>query len=174
MLSFSATVKDHNNIDLTWSTAFEKSHLGFILEKSTDQYNWEKLKFIEGDGIDSDQIKNYTLRDRNRTNASFIRYRLRQVDVTGEETLSEIIEVNMQRNDAEINVFPNPVADILFIRNITGQVTIFNTEGKVVLTQKISEDATQPLNLSQLEKGLYYVKAQTKNGNNYTRVISKQ
>ncbi|TDD98807.1 T9SS type A sorting domain-containing protein [Flavobacterium cellulosilyticum] len=67
-------------------------------------------------------------------------------------------------NNEDIVLFPNPVDDNLEIseeiRNNYDSIRIFNTNGKLILSQQLS---TSNLNLSHLSPGLYFVKF-TSNG----------
>ncbi|MFK7924282.1 MAG: T9SS type A sorting domain-containing protein [Bacteroidia bacterium] len=59
--------------------------------------------------------------------------------------------------EASVEIFPNPTRDVFSIRSETIQfqkITIFNSQGQVVLSQSVS---TQPLSLQHLPSGLYYV-----------------
>ncbi len=63
--------------------------------------------------------------------------------------------------DGETNrygIYPNPATDQLYIRNnvpVNTRVMIYNLQGKQVLTEQVN---TNSINISQIEKGLYFIK----------------
>jgi hypothetical protein len=71
--------------------------------------------------------------------------------------------------DANVNVFPNPVKNVLTIENKSvltlEDVYIYNTLGEVVLQEELSvnvgDDAT--INLQGLTNGIYFVKMKADN-----------
>ena len=64
-----------------------------------------------------------------------------------------------------IDIYPNPVKDILFIKNNTGieieKIKVYNILGKVVLREN---NSFNHLNLSDLTSGILFVKIATENG----------
>lgn len=59
-----------------------------------------------------------------------------------------------------LNVFPNPVSDVLNISNIpaNSELTLINVLGQVVYTQQ-AETTTLKLSVENLEEGIYFVKS---------------
>ena len=64
LLSFTGTVINSRNVLLEWSTASEQSNDYFIIERSTDGYNWTQIKNIDGSGNSNTKI-NYTTIDNS-------------------------------------------------------------------------------------------------------------
>jgi hypothetical protein len=67
-------------------------------------------------------------------------------------------------NDTSISIFPNSVKeDFIEIRNIKqiGWVKIFNSEGKLLLSQNNSDSR---INVSNLPVGIYYIELQSQKG----------
>lgn len=104
------SARTDNGVDLMWTTLSETGNAGFSVERNVDGQGWSTLAFVEGAGTTTASTR-YTLSDSEIPfSASRLRYRLRQVDVDGEETLSENI---VQRIEAASKVtlhstFPNP------------------------------------------------------------------
>jgi PKD repeat protein len=69
----------------------------------------------------------------------------------------------------ELQLYPNPVSDELFILNAdqNSTVEVYNLSGKLVLTRKLETD-NNLLNVSTLKAGLYILKA---NGNQRTSLV---
>lgn len=62
----------------------------------------------------------------------------------------------------ELSIYPNPVNDILYLRNgdsALGKITIFDVVGRAIL-QSETQDSETNIDLSHLEKGVYFLKTQ--------------
>jgi len=64
-----------------------------------------------------------------------------------------------------LQIFPNPAADQIIIRDIEKNsfVTILSIDGKSVLKKNVSVDGHLTLNVSSLRRGIYFVNVQSKN-----------
>ena len=79
---------------LTWSTAFEENNAMFIIEKSVDGNEFEEIGSIKGAG-DSEDVREYNFLDIMSNEAKTF-YRLRQVDVDGTFSFSEVLPINQK------------------------------------------------------------------------------
>ncbi len=79
---------------LTWSTSFEENNVMFIVEKSEDGKSFTEVGSVDASG-DSDDIKEYNFLDV-MSNASKSYYRLKQVDLDGTFSYSEILIVQQK------------------------------------------------------------------------------
>jgi PKD repeat protein len=71
---------------------------------------------------------------------------------------------NLFNNEYKISVYPNPVADQLYIEksnNDTATIILYDILGKEI-TQIISKDKITTLTLNQLQKGIYILKVNEK------------
>jgi hypothetical protein len=93
LLSFDGTVIDSRNVLLEWSTASEKDNDYFIIERTTDGYNWTQIKNIDAVGNSNTQI-NYTTIDNSAPRA-IVYYKLSQVDFDGNSEKFDPISVNL-------------------------------------------------------------------------------
>lgn len=80
-----------------------------------------------------------------------------------------------------LNIFPNPTSGMITINmaqsNISGgELSIFNTLGKQVFTQKITRvNASNPIDLQRFEDGVYHIRFSAENGETFqTRIILKK
>jgi len=60
-------------------------------------------------------------------------------------------EIELETN---INIFPNPVSNILFLTQLAEQVMVFDVSGKLVLQHK---NQVKQIDVSQLKKGIYFI-----------------
>jgi hypothetical protein len=86
-------------------------------------------------------------------------------DFNGATTLS--VE---QFNEIEVTVYPNPVAEKLYIKlqpnNIITSVTLYNING-----QKILESTANTLDTSTLGNGVYFATILTNNGSTTKKIV---
>ncbi len=106
LISFKA-VFISNHVELTWTTATEINNKGFEVQRKFTG-SWEKIGFVNGNGT-STQRNSYSFIDNNVAGNNFS-YRLKQINLNGTFTYSNIIEVsgvvplkfNLSQN------YPNP------------------------------------------------------------------
>ncbi|MFT4973986.1 MAG: hypothetical protein ACI9JY_003200, partial [Saprospiraceae bacterium] len=65
-----------------------------------------------------------------------------------------------------LKIFPNPVADLLFIEindlNATFQAEILNTQGQILIEKSLQN--TQSIDVADFPKGIYYLKISNEEG----------
>lgn len=107
LVHFTATLNAQNNVDLTWSTGVEINNDFFTVEKTADGANYETVLVIEGAGSSSQPL-NYSCVDYSPySGVSY--YRLKQTDVNGYATYSEIETVVYEPDtDFALELSPNP------------------------------------------------------------------
>ena len=179
-ISFTGTL-ENDNVILKWVTATEENNEGFEIERSLsaeqaghDGLNWDNIGFVQGNGTTT-EISEYQFNDGNLRNAeSSLYYRLKQIDYDGNYEYSNIINLtpdsyrDKQFNNQTINLFPNPVSDILNIEiNQPTVIQITNTIGQVVQEQTINSSTT--LSLKDLTAGIYFIKI----GNQTQKIIKE-
>jgi hypothetical protein len=77
---------------LNWSTASENDNDYFVIDKSTDGYNFHQIATVQGAG-NSNALINYSYRDKT-PNVSIVYYRLKQVNFSGKQQSFNIISAN--------------------------------------------------------------------------------
>ena len=161
LISFDAYVSSGQWVDLKWATATETNNAYFEVQRSQDGIHWEALERVNGAGTTS-QKSNYSLRDLQPFQGKSF-YRLKQVDFDGASYLSPVKSVNMDNNDTELKIYPNPVSEYFFIQSDNMNKTDFkivNDMGQNMTNlfslQKLS-DKMWKINCSNVSPGLYYV-----------------
>jgi len=99
LLSFTGKQNKYHN-DIEWITTSEINNDYFILERSNDGENWEKIYFIHGAGNSNQNIK-YDFKDYNFKN-DINYYRLTQFDFDGVGRESFVISVNNNNNEKRL------------------------------------------------------------------------
>jgi len=138
---------------LTWRTDTETNNSGFEIQRSKDGIDWQRIGWQAGQGT-INISHSYTHIDKNPlTGTSY--YRLKQVDFDGQFSYSNVVSLRYTR--PQINIFPNPVNDKLYIYTngyVVNNVLIFNTMGQQITIQLNNNS----IDVSQLPAGLYTIK----------------
>ncbi|HRI46849.1 MAG TPA: T9SS type A sorting domain-containing protein, partial [Ignavibacteriaceae bacterium] len=108
LTSFTASV-NKNKVVLNWQTATEQNNHGFEIERISNNDNWEKIAFVQGNG-NSNSPKEYSFTDESLSSGKYS-YRLKQIDTDGKYTYSEVVNVEIENIPTEYTLFqnyPNP------------------------------------------------------------------
>lgn len=163
LVHFSAQAVDQE-VQLNWQTVSETNNAFFTIERSTDSQHFEEVLRVEGAG-NSETLLDYTAYDKEPyTGVSY--YRLKQTDLDGRFSYTKMIGVRILEGN-ELHLFPNPTSGIVFIKvncELTEPLVIEvrNTLGELIfMTEKKPNNSSciHQVDLSGLEKGLYFIKA---------------
>lgn len=166
LINFQGTVSG-GKVILQWSTATEKNNRGFEIEKKSENDNWERIGFTEGNGT-STVINEYTFTD-DIQNYSKTSYRLKQIDFDGTVHISKEIEIQNSVTDkfSLTQNYPNPFnpeTNIIYQVPATSRVSlkVFDILGNEVATlvDGIKERGIHRVIFSglNLANGVYYYK----------------
>jgi len=169
LLNFTATLNG-KAAQLQWTTSTEINTKNFIVERSIDGTNFHAIGSVNAAG-NSTQKTSYKFDDASALNAGAnkLYYRLQMVDRDGKFTYSKIATVQIVNGKLFV-VYPNPVKDQLIITSSASlnnaQIRITDQSGKVVYQQQLTNiQAGTPnkINVSRLNKGVYYLQLITGN-----------
>ncbi len=165
MSQYTATAVEDNSVSIEWKTESEINNYGFEIQRSTDNTNFAKIAFVEGNGTTS--ISNaYSFID-NSLPAGDYYYRIKQIDFNGQFKYTDVIEVTVSAPE-EYRLhqnYPNPFnpeTNIMFALKEPGNVSlkVFSVTG-----QEVSDLAdgnmgagshTVTLNASDFVSGIYF------------------
>jgi hypothetical protein len=157
-----------NSVSCKWTTSVEINNDHFELERSTDGTNFNMIGSVRGfgAGVYTGNLS-YQFTD-NEICSGKVYYRLKQVDINGSFTYSDVVSVNCK--NPLLNLSPNPTSkNILlnFYELADGEVTIQVTDmiGQIVLEQhhKVQSGFNDIEVLSsKLPDGVYYLKVMNK------------
>lgn len=160
---FAAMPVNNENVKIIWTTAQENQNKYFEVQRSSDGIIFQTLQKIPSKDPFSSQTIHYETIDEN-PKRGLNYYRLKQVDINGNFSFSEIRTVLFQKLPNEFVVFPNPIANgqllqinTSFSENYT--FTLYNSEGKRVLRQAQIGDAA--MLIDDLEVGFYFYRIET-------------
>lgn len=158
--SFTAE-KAGSNAILNWATASEKGNTGFEVERSADGKNFSKIGFVStqaNEGNSSEKLV-YNFTD-SKPLSGVNHYRLKQIDVDGKSTLSEVKQVSFNTATAAVEVYPNPVngASVRVKGNNISNIVVFNISGQQVKVPVNYGAAENELSISGLSSGNYMLR----------------
>ncbi len=172
-LGFDAT-PTASGVQLEWATAIEVNNHGFEVMRSSDGNSWETLDFIEGQG-NSQTIHRYRHLDSSPLTGRSL-YRLRQVDLNGAYSFSNVLTVDFTSASAPlVEAFPNPSHGPISLRTPRdGQVflTITDITGRTVLTDSFVGQTE--VDLSDQPLGVYYLQVQIGQESSSQRIIKQR
>lgn len=167
---------------LKWITEAELNCDYFQIERSIDYINWVEVSKIKGMGNSSTE-KKYEFYDISSGNNFEGYYRLKQVDFDGnfEYFGPKHTQCEGDGSTYDIEVFPNPVKDELFIgitNPIRGNGTITITDLSMKLVKQdllILSDGYNLINLDvkDLSNGIYIIKINSNNIKSVGKFIKK-
>jgi hypothetical protein len=161
LISFSGKMLEKTNV-LEWVTQSEKNVLQHLLERSPDGVHWTELGRKTGQTVSASQIY-YQLEDNQPFNESY--YRLRSIDLDGQEAVSKTILLRREPGFGIDRVFPVPTSGILTVQFGTDQETnvsmrLYNLAGALMLEQSseaVRGNNQTRLSLEALPAGLYFL-----------------
>jgi hypothetical protein len=136
LLSFTGKC-DHNKIALTWSAASEMNNDYFTIEQSAEGTEW-KVAGTKKSAGNSAVAQQYSF-TAEASAGEFSYFRLKQTDVDGKSTYSEILRVdNCRVNATAVDIYPNPsngaslYGRINLKANEAYTIEVFDNLGKMV------------------------------------------
>ena len=177
LLSFSG-YKDGTRNQLRWVTASESNNRGFEVERSADGRTYQSIGFVNSlavGGNSQSQLR-YSFTDLTPGgNKQY--YRLKQSDIDGRSTLSNILLIQGEKPTAlEIaSVFPNPSNGQVTVllnapSNDNVNIRLLDMMGRILETRSVNVLAGSnsiPFDLSKRAKGQYFISV----GEKVVRVI---
>ncbi len=150
VLDFSVQLESERPL-LKWVVANESNNEGWFVQRSVNGFTWETIDWVEGRG-NAQEEATYNYTDRHLVyNRVF--YRLEQVDFDGTKSYSEVKSIHIEPTN--IQIFPNPVENILFIEgsDIGESYMIYSETATVIKNGSISKEGK--IDVSGLSPGYY-------------------
>ena len=166
LINFKVELLNKRKVKIFWQTTSEINNDYFTIERSYNGSEWDVVKTIDGAGNSSLQL-DYSTNDFHPLEGISY-YRLKQTDFDGIFSYSNIESVNNQyliKGHSEI--YPNPTtSEVIISGNLAewDEIIVYNLLGDDVTSLVINlkkDDTKLVLDLSQLIKGLYFVKTKT-------------
>jgi hypothetical protein len=143
-------------IEISWTTQTELNNSGFYIETSANGNDFQTLKFLPSHG-NSNTVSSYSFLFENPKFGKNY-FRLKQLSKDNSFFYSSIKVADFQKT-AALNIFPNPVKDVLTLKTsfqfANAHMEIKDMNGKVVKVQSISGDNSS-ISVNELSKGVYH------------------
>ncbi len=158
-LTFFNAETNGSMIDFTWQTASEKNNDFFTIEGSIDGFSWNEMRRINGAGS-TQKEQNYSSEVENQDNYAY--FRLKQTDFDGEFVYSDILAVDLVRD--QMKIYPNPnnglVLNIEFPSKDLGMLQISHADGRVAYSVELTGSQELQVTDLNLKAGTYLVQVQ--------------
>ncbi|WP_426493417.1 hypothetical protein [Hymenobacter sp. 102] len=164
------------SVDVSWQTTSEANSSHFIVERSLSASGtFQALGRVNAAG-NSATTRQYLYRDYTgiSQNASTLYYRLRIVDLNGQEALSNVVSVTLRPPVVVFDVYPNPASSSQPLRmqlpaslrpgNTKYEVAFIDQMGSEVSRHTVSSGVRSSVSVSALRPGLYQVALFDKSG----------
>lgn len=159
--------KFEDKVKLIWSTSTEINNDYFIIERADDQLNFTlEIDRVEANGTSFNTLNYHTFDLSPLLGINY--YRLKQYDLDGTYTLSNIISVYFESSGNYVHISPNPSSDQINITynsnsKQTTNCEIYNNLGQLVRSSNFETTTglnNQRLTVSDLSEGVYFINLQ--------------
>jgi hypothetical protein len=153
------------NADLNWAAADEIELKNYEVQTSNDGIIFKTIATVL-----PTNASNYSFENKAVSGKSF--YRLKLNDKNNTFTYSKIIPITINCDNVSVNVYPNPVSDILHVNinsNTLTRVIIYNSAGKNISTT-VLQNGDNMIDIKKLSRGVYVVKVLSDNDTKVYRV----
>ncbi len=142
---------------LQWSTSQEQNTKGFYIQHSSNGTSFTDIDFVAAAGSSS-QLINYAYTDKKAGPYGWF-YRLRIVDIDGQEKFSSIISIDGDKA-VQWKVWAGETGNKIHFYNNTGVADVasfklFASNGQLVLARTINSGATE-ISTPELSRGIYH------------------
>lgn len=155
-LSIEGNLINQKQAVLRW-TVQESNVSNYEVQKSIDNVQWNTMATINSKGTGSND---YAFTDNTPLQTTTY-FRIKQTDVDGRLSYSTIVKLNFNKSASSINVYPNPVKDMVNISVGTNllntTVRIYNATSKLVETKLLTTGFSQ-LSIQNYPTGIYLLK----------------
>lgn len=114
---------------LSWRTSTETGASSYTIEKSADAINWESI----AQQVAANAGERYEVIDAKITGTELF-YRLRQEDLDGSFSYSDVVMVRLPEGGVTTSIFPNPAKDWIFVRSLRQltEMRLYGPDGQLV------------------------------------------
>ena len=145
----------------------EQNNKYYEIERSGDGRTYEKIGVINSTVTNGEATYSFT--DSKPLNKNL--YRIKQVDIDGKSSYSNIIVVSFDKFTNKWEVFPNPATskvNVLSAEDYSNvEISLIDLNGKLIHTTRkgnTTKGEVITIPVQNLSKGLYSLKIQTKEG----------
>jgi hypothetical protein len=161
LIGFNLNCSPIEGVEIRWLTASEEGTDYFEVERSSNALTFETVGRMEAAG-QSDHTQSYYLKDLYAPSGQLY-YRIKQVDLNGNITYSEVKTIECNQSNGNFNVFPNPNEGSFVVETLADlddpiEVRIYNALGQVVYEEFAVANSTalrHAIDLDDFASGVY-------------------
>ncbi|MCB9033117.1 MAG: T9SS type A sorting domain-containing protein [Chitinophagales bacterium] len=162
-----------NNAKIEWQTLSEANTSYYEIEKSIDGINFYSIGTVNASGFSSEPLT-YNFYDFNINNINYYRLKTNYLDNTSEYSEIILLKGGQQNTITNVQFYPNPTKDFITLHtnntaNKIVDVYLLDAVGNVKDLVQLNQDS-KTINLSQYQKGLYFLQYQV-DGQNKTEKL---
>ncbi|OSZ80655.1 hypothetical protein CAP36_05220 [Chitinophagaceae bacterium IBVUCB2] len=157
LVSFTGERVNVSANQLKWSTAQEQNSKVFYIQRSSNGTLFNDIDFVAAAG-NSNQVINYTYPDKNAGPYGWF-YRLRMVDIDGQEKFSSIIFIEGDKT-SQWKIWAGETGNKIYFYNNTGVTEVasfklFASNGQLVFVRTINSGTTE-ISTPDFPRGIYH------------------
>jgi hypothetical protein len=148
-------------VNLAWTTATESNNFGFSIQRALGNDSWQNIGFVKSaatDGNSSSDLR-YSFSDPNNFTGLSM-YRLRQVDIDGRVSYSEVRTVGGIEKTGKFLVYPNPAMNgtsrLVFENSGVRDINVVDMNGKILKQWRSVRDDMVEIN--GMNPGMYLIR----------------
>ncbi|MCE7042808.1 T9SS type A sorting domain-containing protein [Dyadobacter sp. CY312] len=159
-LSRFTAVSHENHVQLDWETTYESKSSGFSIERSLDANQWISIGFVKSMGNEETtyDLRAYSFKDYDLQTGELL-YRLKNIDLDGSYSYSRIRSVVIKGNKSLVEIFPNPVSQVLLVKNSSQEAkfNLLDLSGRIVhrFTKVPYKEGRHNLDVNMIATGTY-------------------
>jgi ELWxxDGT repeat protein len=165
LLDFKGIIANGNGV-LTWKTDNEINTKSFTVERSTDGRSYNAIGSVAATNQPGTHQYNYTDQNIKSLGAPVIYFRLKQIDIDGHYTYSNIVRLALDNLQTFVMLYPNPVKNNINLTINADQKEklqwqLMDNTGRLIKKGRyeISEGSTAvSINMDNLSSGIYFMK----------------
>ena len=164
LLQFEAATIDDRTIRVAWRTAEERRADRFEVEHSRDGQRFERLQGVAAAGESATERQYHILHTDPGAGRHY--YRLRQIDLDGNDTYSGVVTASLSRTDPPVRVYPNPLGPdgtlvVTLPAGIPTTLRLTDDLGRLYLQRSVIDQSSVRLDLAHLPAGRYTLTVRT-------------
>jgi subtilisin-like proprotein convertase family protein len=162
------------NHHLSWATAQEFNASHFTIEHSLSGVNFRKIGEIKAKGNTKSPV--FYAFDYKLPQFGDNYYRLRQVDIDGKETFSDLVRLEFESPNESVKVVPNPNNGdfkIVFSKETTQETILKMHDAKGALVWEnivVAGTILNEISIPNLSKGMYFLEVQNENRVDFLKI----
>ena len=143
LLFFNAQTEGQN-VKCKWETSSETNNEYFEVERSFNGKEFFPIGKVSGFGLGtSTESRTYSLIDDDVCN-DIRYYRLKQVDIDGNYSYSDVVAIDCSSDKKRINIYPNPAESKIFCTFYENKNSSLTFQWRDILGKVIKEEITSP------------------------------